>query len=130
MKLELGKEYLNRRGDTCVVLDPDFNGTVLTKYLINDEWFIRQHDISGLSIARDCREYDIIKEKPQELTLVQYVVLYTTKDKPKDLLCWGIYSSLCDLSIAKSRIVFNGHNFYGIQEVTLQSDGTKECINF
>lgn len=130
MKLELGKEYLNRRGDTCAVLDPDFNGAVLTKYLINDEWFISQHDISGLSIARNGREYDIIKEKPQELTLVQYIVLYTTKDKPNDLLCWGIYSDPRYPAIAKSNIISSGYNFYGTQKVTLQSDGTKESINF
>jgi hypothetical protein len=128
MKLELGKEYIDNVGDTCVVLDLDFNGTVVTKYSIGGSWVLHRHTISGASLYdRSC---DIIKEKPQELTLVQYVVLYTSKDKPNHLLCWGIYSDPRFLAVAKSNIISSGYNFYGTQKVTLRSDGTKENINF
>jgi hypothetical protein len=140
MKLELGKEYLNRQGDTCVVLDLDYNGKVLVKHLRLGRSVVETHTTDGdlfsffdnygpNGVFGKC-QYDIIKEKPQELTLVQYVVLYTAKDKPKHLLCWGIYSDPLYLAVAKSNIISSGYNFYGTQKVTLRSDGTKENINF
>lgn len=138
MKLELGKEYLNRQGDTCVVLDLDYNGKVLVKHLRLGRSVVETHTTDGNffcffdnygPVFGKC-QYDIIKEKPQELTLVQYVVLYTSKDKPNHLLCWGIYSDPRYPAIAKSNIISSGYNFYGTQKVTLRSDGTKENINF
>lgn len=134
MKLELGKEYLNRSGHTCVVLDLNYNNSVLVKHLPDGyKDMLLTHNTDGIANSYQ-HPYDIIKEKPKELTLVKYVALYTTNAYPDELRMWESFSaeekSEQKIMLVKSEILSKGHNFYGVQKIEFKSDGTKEKVNF
>lgn len=63
MILETGKEYINRSGQTCVVLDLDHNGYVLVKHYVNNFWHKELHDTYGNVIEKHEHARDIVCEK-------------------------------------------------------------------
>ena len=139
---EVGKEYLNCQGDTCVVLDLDYNGKVLVKHLRLGKSVLETHNIDGSLFSHlenygpdgvfgKC-PYDIIKEKPKTLKYSAYAVLYKTHDGTINY--WGLYdietNNETDIDRIVEIIIDAGYEFYGTWKIDCESDGTKKKLNF
>ena len=118
MILETGKEYINRSGETCVVLDLDYNGYVLVKHNFNNHWVNELHNTCGNVIRIGGTSRDIVCEKLNAKPNITYEI-YCLGDHNKI----GKYATLD--SFSKDRIekllmkaYEEGYKFLGVCKTT------------
>lgn len=139
MILKTGKEYINRSGETCVVLDLDYNGKVLVKHLRLGRSVIETHHIDGNlfshlenygpdGVSGKC-PYDIICEKLNAESNITYEIYCLGEDNKI-----GRYATLDSFSKNKIEKLLmeayaEGYKFLGVCKITREIVDNKLTVS-
>ena len=128
MILETGKEYINRSGQTCVVLDLDHNGYVLVKHYVNNFWHKELHDMYGHVIEKHEHARDIVCEKLNAKAFITCEIYCLDEDK---IVRYATLDSFSKHEIEKLlvRALAEGYKFLGVCKTTREIVDNKLTVS-